>query len=465
MNNSTFLSILCASVLAITSMTAHAVLVDRSNGTIYESVNNKTWLQNANYAVTELSDVRVDEIIAAVVSVDGHTLNTTDFKFYGNGQPYQSMSAWGAIAWADQLVFGGFDDWRLPTTPQFPKYPVSTIDPNCSSDIRGALFFEHRSGCTDGEMEGLTAVADPFTNPLFFNVIATRYWTATPYRDGTDPCFGFPGNGYDVDCVLANDNGSRTDFYWQWDFAGDSVVTVPYKTTLKAGNGRLAWPVRDNCGFNVALAANTWTMIGLTCAPIETVNTVKFVFGDDLDVAQYGNRWVVYEWNADTNSYSKMPLDDPLKPLSQNRGYWILSLDAANLDSEGDDTAAVVSVSGGCAVTQGCYEIPLTPPAGVETEQYNLVGHAFSGTIPWKDVRIKTTVGTTVSVYTPSGALAADIMDKTIWKYNGNGYNSYDDVTAGKLGQLDAFDGFWVRTLPGASAVITTLLLPKVPLP
>ncbi len=67
-------------------------------------------------------------------------------------------------------------------------------------------------------------------------------------------------------------------------------------------------------------------------------------------------------------------------------------------------------------------------------------------------------------VYTPAEALTASIMDKTIWKYNGNAYVSYDDFTPGKEGQLAAFDGFWVRTLQNAPAD-TTLLLPKVPAP
>jgi len=160
-----------------------------------------------------------------------------------------------------------------------------------------------------------------------------------------------------------------------------------------------------------------------------------------------------------------MPLSDPLKPLSQNKGYWILSLTQANLDIEGNVTQAVASNE--CVVPQGCYEIPLTPPTGGETEQYNLVGHAFPGTvpIPWKDVRIKTQEGATVNVYSPSAAQTAGIMDATIWLYNGNGYDAFDETTPGMGGQLIAFDGFWVKTLPGASAVTTTLLLPKVPAP
>ena len=64
---------------------APAALVDRGGGMIYDDVLNITWLQDANYAKTSGYDT------------DGR-MNWAD-----------------AMAWAAQLSFGGFNDWRLPT--------------------------------------------------------------------------------------------------------------------------------------------------------------------------------------------------------------------------------------------------------------------------------------------------------------------------------------------------------------
>lgn len=64
---------------------ANATLWDREGGLIYDDFLDITWLQDANY---------------------------------GAGQSYDSdgrMTWDNAVAWADQLVCGGFDDWRLPT--------------------------------------------------------------------------------------------------------------------------------------------------------------------------------------------------------------------------------------------------------------------------------------------------------------------------------------------------------------
>ena len=86
------------------------------------------------------------------------------------------------------------------------------------------------------------AGGNPFANEPFINIVSSRYWTATKYRNWVDPCIYYPV--YEVPCNLVNDSGNRTDFYWQWAFVGDAVPE-PYKTTLKAGNKRFAWAVRD----------------------------------------------------------------------------------------------------------------------------------------------------------------------------------------------------------------------------
>ena len=83
--------------------------MDRGGGMIYDSVLNITWLQNANYAATELTDARRNAIIADVGSVAGHTLVTSDFQKSGSAYTGK-MTWWGAMAWAQDLTFSGFSD-------------------------------------------------------------------------------------------------------------------------------------------------------------------------------------------------------------------------------------------------------------------------------------------------------------------------------------------------------------------
>ena len=65
------------------SASSQAALLDRGNGLIYDNVLNVTWAQDVALSST---------LVGAGI-----------FNWFG------------AQAWADQLVFGGYDDWRLPT--------------------------------------------------------------------------------------------------------------------------------------------------------------------------------------------------------------------------------------------------------------------------------------------------------------------------------------------------------------
>ena len=206
MSDSTFFSILCATVLAFMSATTNAALVDLGGGLIYDEDQDLTWTQDAG--------------MSGLLSWDE------------------------ATTWVGDLVFGGFDDWRLATTTQFD-------DPTCSGDVRGDFFFESRTDCLGGEMELLTYLYDPWTNDLFENLNRTRYWTATPYRDGIDPCIDYPA--YEVECNITNDDGDREGFYWQWGFTGWGGFNGPaFKTTMAGTADRYAWAVRDGGGVLAA---------------------------------------------------------------------------------------------------------------------------------------------------------------------------------------------------------------------
>lgn len=69
--------------LSVTAINAHAALYDRGNGMIYDSAQNITWLQDANYAKTSGYDA------------DGR------------------MTWEQSKEWASTLVYGGHAGWRL----------------------------------------------------------------------------------------------------------------------------------------------------------------------------------------------------------------------------------------------------------------------------------------------------------------------------------------------------------------
>jgi hypothetical protein len=68
---------------------AEAALIELGNGLIYDTTQNLTWLQDAMYTRTSGFDT------------DGR------------------MTYDEAVSWADNLVYGGFDDWRLPRSERW----------------------------------------------------------------------------------------------------------------------------------------------------------------------------------------------------------------------------------------------------------------------------------------------------------------------------------------------------------
>lgn len=137
-------------------------LFDRGGGLIYDKDLNITWLKDANYAKTSVYDA------------DG------------------LMNVYVAAGWASGLVYGGYDDWRLPTR---------------TSGEMGHLYDTELGNSAGG----------PLTNTgPFINLQPSAYWTGTSYgswRWGT--------------------------YYWYFDFGSGS------ESAILVGSELYAWAVRD----------------------------------------------------------------------------------------------------------------------------------------------------------------------------------------------------------------------------
>jgi len=138
-------------ILALaSSSTAHAVLIDRGYGLIYDTELNITWLQDANYARTQ-------------------GLGGTDPAF-----PLGQFTWAEAMAWADNLVYAGYSDWRLPTTlvPDLSCAFFESTGYNCTGSEMGHLYY------IDGIRTG--------NSGPFFNVGLSDYyyWSSTEFGAG-----------------------------------------------------------------------------------------------------------------------------------------------------------------------------------------------------------------------------------------------------------------------------------------
>jgi hypothetical protein len=115
-------------LLAVTASAAHATLIDNGDGTITQIRDDGSrliWLENADLA--------------------GSTMNW-----------------WDAMSWAEDLVYAGRSDWRLPTSDECFGY-------NCTESEMGYLYYTELGNVAGGPMSN----SGPFTNVQAF------YWSAT----------------------------------------------------------------------------------------------------------------------------------------------------------------------------------------------------------------------------------------------------------------------------------------------
>jgi hypothetical protein len=111
-----FVAIFCFSGVS------NASLWDRGGGLIYDDVLDITWLQDANYAQTS-----------------GYADSL--YPYDTNGRMRWSH----AVAWADQLSYSGYNDWRLPTTVDGPYElgydGTTTAGYNITSSEMGYMYY------------------------------------------------------------------------------------------------------------------------------------------------------------------------------------------------------------------------------------------------------------------------------------------------------------------------------------
>lgn len=206
-----YLSVLLASaVIGLAAMPAEAALVNRGGGLIYDTDLNVTWLQDANYAMTSGYDA------------DG------------------LMTEYDASAWAYDLVYGGYSDWRLPTVePQnyswgYDGSTGSGYNITTGSEM-GHLFYTELGNLGFYDTNGVIQPGWGLTNVgPFINLQSYQYWTDTVAT--SNPAYFWYS---DFQYGYQDWQHRLNSCYAMAVRPGDSVVTPEPGTLLLMGSGLL----------------------------------------------------------------------------------------------------------------------------------------------------------------------------------------------------------------------------------
>jgi hypothetical protein len=132
--------------LALTG-SAQAALFNRGGGMIYDSTLNITWLSDWNYAKTS-----------------GY-------------HPTGEMTWAAALTWANNLVYGGYDDWRLPTSLN-TNGSGPCVGERCLGSEMGHMFYADW-GASAGQ--DFSTGMNVTNLALFGNVQSNGYWSGTEF--------------------------------------------------------------------------------------------------------------------------------------------------------------------------------------------------------------------------------------------------------------------------------------------
>ncbi len=183
-------------LLGLSAIPAHAALEIRAGGTmVYDTDLDITWLADANYAST-------------------------------SGYDADGLMDWSAAnIWAETLVFGGYDDWRLPTT--LPEPPLNGYD--LTESEMGHLFYEELGGIAHEQLS-ITHDAD---YDLFSNIQAWVYWSGTIYSPDTNNAwnFRFEDQYSAYSAGLLTWNTTTFEFY-AWAVRSGDVAVVPVPAAM-----------------------------------------------------------------------------------------------------------------------------------------------------------------------------------------------------------------------------------------
>lgn len=174
---------------------ANATLWDREEGLIYDDVLDITWLQDANYAMT-------------------------------SGHDSDGLMNWdNAVAWADQLIYGGYEDWRLPDAHnQDGSGPDNGY--NVTGSEMGHMFYNNLGG-SSGSFPGADFIDGNGDSVSFQNLQPADYWSGTERAAHPDRAWYFSfGYGYQYVALKVH------TFYGWAVRPGDVSTPVPEPATM-----------------------------------------------------------------------------------------------------------------------------------------------------------------------------------------------------------------------------------------
>ncbi len=333
----------------------------------------------------------------------------------------------GSVSLADQGAIAG-EDIAAGTFTFFPSIAVNSdgdvgigFSASASTIFAGSYFTRREPGDPAGTTQGSELL-----------------------RAGTDfylRTFGGPSNRWGDYSGIAVD--PEDECFWAYN---QHAIARGTGAPPEDGRWGTAYGRFCPCAQSQSLIAGQWKLISMPCNA-GGANTVAEVFGDDLGMADFNLTWAVFERDEANQQY--VQLMNGTDVLTEGEGYWVETLDVGRtVDVEGRFNP-VIDTSLVSEATEG---------------RLNMVGHPFDFKVCWADVQV-VDGGSPLTLAQADPAIgmtraclmdppdASCVMSRIAYKWNGAAYQVFDGETLGAEGELESFDGLWVRAFKSGIAL------------
>ena len=231
----------------------------------------------------------------------------------------------------------------------------------------------------------------------------------------------------------------------------EGFMLDPY---LLADNG-ISPPPEDPppVSLSYTLKDSTWSL--LTVPANTSAQTVAQLFEDDLPVSTYGQSWVIYTFDSQSQSYVIPPLSSS---LAQGDGFWMVQITGTDvtIDLPAGVPDGDSELSDSCASSAGCFAARLSTSQTAGT--WNLLGAPYASPVDISKIRVSSSNGICVAGCNLEQAKSEGLLLAEQWAYNSES-GQYEAITSN--GFLQPWQGFWVSlsALPAGTEV--TVLFPK----
>lgn len=303
----------------LVSLPAHAELIDRGNGMIYDSVLNITWLRDANYAMTS-----------------GHS-------------PDGLMNWSDANSWVTNLTYGGHSGWRLPRTRPVGTDWVYSFSTDGSTDYSSGIPSPHSElaymlRVILGNSGGLVNTG-PFINlHCGSGEFYPTFWSGTKY--GQNPLYPSNDDARWVFGFVNNQGIQSGDYeykrYCAWAVHdGDLAVATPFtlfSTGLDASSNPLALGSLDP-HYQIAIFGNPQALVLNPPDPGYSPNTLASQWVWQKADGQPTNVTRIFRTTFDLTGF------DPQTAVIQ--GFWATDNSGLDIKLNGNSTGIALPTSSG----------------------------------------------------------------------------------------------------------------------